>query len=127
MGFIFSQRYTGTYDQPQASFTPLANLRANWELPILFLRPYVIVPAFLLTLWAARRRAFVFGIATATWVFIASILVTSAPRITFWLPATVPLCLIVGAACGPGPDREAIWPTSGASAGPDAGSGTPRR
>ncbi|MEO8393087.1 MAG: hypothetical protein ABI700_08835 [Chloroflexota bacterium] len=96
LGFIFSERYTGTYYHPQSIFQPLANVRDNWLLPILFLRPYVILPAAVISLWAARRSAFVFGIAAATWVFIASIMLTSAPRITYWLPAAVPFCLILG-------------------------------
>lgn len=97
--FIFNERYTGTNNwNPESSvFRPSDNFSINLPLPITFLRPYLLVPFLYFTFLSIKKRASVsIVIAISGWLFIFSILPTSIPRITFWLPAVVPIAIGIG-------------------------------
>jgi len=97
--FIFAQRYTGGGNL-SANLQPvgvLASSMRNAVLPWIFVRPYILVASILGSGWALyKRNASVIMIAAFGALFTLSILPASGPRITFWLPATVPACILTG-------------------------------
>jgi hypothetical protein len=97
--FIFNERFTGTNNwQPEyATFRPAANLLGNLDLPLIFLRPYGIVLFMLATVTAIiKRNTVVLVMCFTGCLFIASLLPTTIPRITFWLPAVIPMSVAIG-------------------------------
>ncbi len=96
--FIFDERYTGTNNwQPELQqFDPLSNIRANREQPVNFLRPYVLVLALLAAaVCVLRRETAGLAVVFAFGVIAFTLLPTTIPRITFWLPAVVVASLLV--------------------------------
>lgn len=97
--FIFGQRYTGGSNAPSniQQLSAFASSMRNALLPWTFVRPYFFVAAILGSGWALYKRSFPALIVAAFGaVFTLSILPAVAPRITFWLPATIPACILAG-------------------------------
>ena len=100
INFIFEQRYTAANDAALAgpTFAPLDSVRANWELPLRFLRPYLglaLIPALFM---AVKKRDVFLSLTGITLViFVVSLLPAVGPRVTFWLPAVIPLSVCAGA------------------------------
>jgi hypothetical protein len=97
--FIFNERFTGTNNwQPEyATFRPAANIISNLNLPLIFLRPYGIALFMLATITAIiKRNTAILVISFAGWLFLVSLLLTTIPRITFWLPTVIPISIVTG-------------------------------
>jgi hypothetical protein len=96
--FIFEDRYTGVDSElPSfAQYLPLENFSTNLKLPETALRPYLLLSVLLASVVELARRRLAGGLLVLALVaFVASILPTTAPRVTFFLPAVVPAVLIV--------------------------------
>jgi hypothetical protein len=98
IAFIYSERYAGTYNQAgetQTAANSFNNISANLSLPVIFMRPWLALVAGIAILWALGQRQAWVGIIAAFWViFTIYLLPTPTPRITFWLPALVPLVML---------------------------------
>ena len=97
--FIFGQRYTGGSNARSniQQLSVFASSMRNAELPWTFVRPYFFVAATLGSGWALYKRSLLALIVAAFGaVFTLSILPAVAPRISFWLPATIPACILTG-------------------------------
>lgn len=101
LSFIFNERYTGANHIDISAFDPLRNVGLNFDLPIVFLRPYLLSVFALATLHGLIKKQWTIVVmALGGWLFIASLLPTTTPRITFWLQASVPIALTVGWSLG---------------------------
>jgi hypothetical protein len=97
--FIFGERYTGVNNwQPELQqASPLLSITQNLYLPITFIRPYLFLAALFSAGWALYRRSMPMLIVAAFGgIFTLSLLPAPGPRITFWLPATIPACIVAG-------------------------------
>ena len=97
--FILSERLVGTYQNDAHAQTSLANsfynLQQNLMLPVIFMRPIVMLGAFLGIVFGVLNRNIRVLIVVVFACFALPILTTPGPRITFWLGLAIPCAALV--------------------------------
>lgn len=96
--FIVDERFSGDsswHPEVQQS-NILDNAQNNLDLPVQFIRPYILIAAlFAAAVALYRRQASSLLIAGAFFFFVISVLVAAAPRITYWLPSVIPGVIVI--------------------------------
>ncbi len=113
--FIFEERYQGTYYAASNALTDvnsgLQNINSNLLLPLVLMRPYLLIAALVgagLMLW--RRLRVGWPILFFWLVFTLSLLPTAGPRLTYWLPSVIPTAVLAGYGLTKLVQQSTVWP-----------------